>query len=214
MTATTHRTAVYDLARADYRWLGTAELLAEGDAQRAAVAARSELGYADPFAGERLRAARDEWASRQRAGATGGHDRAARHYEAWRSLAQDLRDRADIVAVFEAAGYGFAKAGAAEYAGPCPLCVGRDRFRVFVGPPGRYWCRRCDLTGDVVTAARNFLAPAGGPLGFFEALRRLAAMTGVPVPDDRELIARAPATADERTEALDRIRALAPAVAR
>ncbi|MBN1921171.1 MAG: hypothetical protein JW892_08010 [Anaerolineae bacterium] len=40
-----------------------------------------------------------------------------------------------------------------EYAGPCPFCGGRDRFRVWPHHPGgsgRWWCRRCERSGDSV----------------------------------------------------------------
>ena len=38
-----------------------------------------------------------------------------------------------------------------EWAGPCPFCGGRDRFRVwpFADRPG-WWCRQCDRRGDVI----------------------------------------------------------------
>jgi len=37
-----------------------------------------------------------------------------------------------------------------EWAGPCPFCGGRDRFRLwpFEGSTGRWWCRQCGKTGD------------------------------------------------------------------
>ena len=38
-----------------------------------------------------------------------------------------------------------------EYAGPCPFCGGRDRFRVWPHHPGgsgRWWCRQCRRSGD------------------------------------------------------------------
>jgi len=40
-----------------------------------------------------------------------------------------------------------------EWAGPCPGCGGRDRFRVWPaakGGEGSYWCRGCGKGGDVV----------------------------------------------------------------
>ncbi|WP_285906796.1 primase-helicase zinc-binding domain-containing protein [Pseudodesulfovibrio pelocollis] len=49
-----------------------------------------------------------------------------------------------------------------EYQGPCPVCGGKDRFRVFpdqspsgelavrAGAVGGYWCRQCGLAGDYV----------------------------------------------------------------
>jgi DNA primase len=40
-----------------------------------------------------------------------------------------------------------------EYAGPCPLCGGRDRLRVWPDHPGgkggQWWCRQCGKGGDL-----------------------------------------------------------------
>jgi hypothetical protein len=43
-----------------------------------------------------------------------------------------------------------------EFAGPCPWCGGRDRFRVWpdAARPG-YWCRQCGKTGDAITYLRE-----------------------------------------------------------
>lgn len=51
-----------------------------------------------------------------------------------------------------------------EYAGPCPFCGGRDRFRVWP-QTGRYWCRRCQRSGDAIQYVRE-----RHQLGFAEAL--------------------------------------------
>lgn len=52
--------------------------------------------------------------------------------------------------------------GRGEYQGPCPVCGGEDRFRVFpdqqpsgelsvkAGARGGYWCRQCDISGDYI----------------------------------------------------------------
>jgi DNA primase len=40
-----------------------------------------------------------------------------------------------------------------EWAGPCPFCGGRDRFRVWPQPAGgkpRFWCRQCECSGDAI----------------------------------------------------------------
>jgi len=44
-----------------------------------------------------------------------------------------------------------------EYAGPCPFCGGRDRFRAWPdqGPTGRYWCRGCGKHGDGIQYLRD-----------------------------------------------------------
>jgi DNA primase len=43
-----------------------------------------------------------------------------------------------------------------EYAGPCPWCGGRDRFRVWpeADRPG-YWCRQCGKRGDAIQYLRD-----------------------------------------------------------
>lgn len=56
-----------------------------------------------------------------------------------------------------------------EYAGPCPYCVeGEDRFRVWPDQSpekgGRYWCRRCEKSGDGIQLLRDFKG-----MGFKEA---------------------------------------------
>ena len=44
-----------------------------------------------------------------------------------------------------------------EYAGECPFCGGRDRFRVWPleGDGGRYWCRGCGKSGDAIQYLRD-----------------------------------------------------------
>lgn len=47
-----------------------------------------------------------------------------------------------------------------EYAGPCPMCGGEDRFRAWPneGDNGRWWCRGCGQSGDCIeylTRCRN-----------------------------------------------------------
>jgi len=40
-----------------------------------------------------------------------------------------------------------------EFAGPCPFCGGKDRFRVWPEHPsgrGRWWCRQCGKNGDAI----------------------------------------------------------------
>ena len=41
----------------------------------------------------------------------------------------------------------------AEFAGPCPLCGGKDRFLVWPEQNdgnGSYSCRQCGISGDVI----------------------------------------------------------------
>ena len=57
-----------------------------------------------------------------------------------------------------------------EYAGPCPRCGGEDRFRVWPEHPrsesGRFFCRRCDWSGDGIDLLRS---DVGGAHSFAEA---------------------------------------------
>ena len=41
-----------------------------------------------------------------------------------------------------------------EWAGPCPLCGGEDRFRVWESTD-RYWCRGCGIAGDCIQYLRD-----------------------------------------------------------
>jgi len=60
-----------------------------------------------------------------------------------------------------------------EYAGPCPFCGGRDRFRVWPGK-GSFWCRGCGERGDVISYMMK-----RDNLTFREAVARLG---GTPPP--------------------------------
>ena len=53
-----------------------------------------------------------------------------------------------------------------EYAGPCPFCMGSDRFIVQVNHSngGRYWCRQCKKSGDSIQYLRDVKG-----LSYFEA---------------------------------------------
>lgn len=56
-----------------------------------------------------------------------------------------------------------------EWAGPCPWCGGRDRFRVWPNEDGgRYWCRGCGKHGDAI----EYLRESRG-LSFREAVEEL-----------------------------------------
>jgi hypothetical protein len=87
--------------------------------------------------------------------------------------------------------------GGGEYAGPCPLCGGRDRFRVQAGL-GRWLCRRCSPRWDDAIALEMKLSA----LAFPEAVRALAGGAW-PVRDQ----ARAPAPELRRPSLLWQARA-------
>jgi len=67
----------------------------------------------------------------------------------------------DIMNFLPAAGLKrVAGASGGEWAGPCPWCGGRDRFRVWPNHPsgdigGRYFCRGCDRHGDAIQFLRE-----------------------------------------------------------
>jgi len=66
----------------------------------------------------------------------------------------------DIVDLITRNGFTLKKVSSAnkEYAGPCPFCGGRDRFRVWPkegSTGGRYWCRGCRRTGDTIQFLRE-----------------------------------------------------------
>lgn len=61
-----------------------------------------------------------------------------------------------------------------EWCGPCPVCGGRDRFSININKQV-FYCRRCDVGGDVVDLVR-FLDDCS----FFEAGKKL---TSDPPPD-------------------------------
>jgi DNA primase len=59
-----------------------------------------------------------------------------------------------------------------EYAGACPWCGGRDRFRVWPqGEKPGYWCRQCDRKGDAIQYLRDRYG-----LSYREACARLGAL--------------------------------------
>lgn len=67
-----------------------------------------------------------------------------------------------------------ATANGGEYAGPCPWCGGRDRFRVWPEQDGgRYWCRGCERLGDSIQWLRDRRG-----LTFAEACRTLGREPG------------------------------------
>ena len=62
-----------------------------------------------------------------------------------------------IIALIESDGGTLKKAAATnggEYAGACPFCGGKDRFRVWP-EEDRYWCRSCGKAGDSIEYLRE-----------------------------------------------------------
>ena len=61
----------------------------------------------------------------------------------------------NLIDLIESDGISLKKASSTnggEYAGSCPWCGGKDRFRVWAD---RYWCRQCDKKGDEIQYLRD-----------------------------------------------------------
>jgi hypothetical protein len=141
----------------------------------------------------RLKAARDEWARRERLHAAGHGvpSPSDARYQQIKDLAQQVKAAYPILGIFSDAGYHLERQGKDEYAGACLVCAGRDRFIVFTDPPaGRYWCRQCGLRGDVIRAARSLL-PDRYP-DFTTTVLRLAKEIDLDVPEDQPTPKQAP----------------------
>lgn len=120
----------------------------------------------------------------------------------WAATAADVRARHGGIAELltsTSAGTHLRRAGRStargdEWCGPCPdpACGGRDRFRVWSGPPGRYWCRQCRQTGSVIDAYQL----AHPHATFREAVAALAGECGVILPEPKMVaqLASAPST--------------------
>jgi putative DNA primase/helicase len=79
---------------------------------------------------------------------------------------------ADILALVERLGAKVKRAGTSEWAGPCPVCGGKDRFGVNIKK--QVWnCRGCGKGGDVIDLAQH----AGG-VTFAEAVAALSGEMG------------------------------------
>jgi len=131
-------------------------------------------------AGERRRAIRVEIERRERlarihAGVPSPRDE---RYAAWVELAQLVRERVDIIDVFNAVGYQLADVGPAEAHAPCLVCGGVDRLVIRRDPPGRCWCRRCGWSTSNVAVLTMSLRQCG----FRDAVRWLAELSGLEAP--------------------------------
>jgi len=83
--------------------------------------------------------------------------------------------------------------GGGEYAGACPWCGGKDRFRVWP-EGGNYWCRQCNRKGDAIQYLRDYRGKSyqeaatliGKPLEDFLARPSLARTVEVRTADAYE----------------------------
>lgn len=170
--------------------MGGAELAAERESLRYDIADARQY---DPVSaevvqilnGDRLKLVDAEFTRRERL-YTEGADVPDPHdvsYDQWKDLAAEVRARADILDIFALAGIPLTPVGRDEHAGPCPCCEGHDRFRVWAGRTAgwpRYWCRRCGVSGDAISAHRDFLLPGES---FFAAVRTMALQLNLRTPD-------------------------------
>jgi DNA primase len=65
-----------------------------------------------------------------------------------------------ILEIYQAEGYmskRVATTGGGEWAGPCPWCGGKDRFRLWPhqAQGGKFWCRGCGQGGDAIQYLRE-----------------------------------------------------------
>jgi hypothetical protein len=110
-----------------------------------------------------------------------------RTFKAWTDTAREIRERCDLPMLFDHLGYSLKPAGrngrrnADEWSGSCPLCAGTDRLRVWAGSNGRAWCRICGWSADAILAARSLDRSIDG---FYPAVRFLADLLGIPLPED------------------------------
>lgn len=107
-------------------------------------------------------------------------------WEDARAVAQEIRQRVDILYPLDVIGWHPVRRSSKEQAGPCPFCgEGHDRFVVFLtgqNGTGGFWCRQCDLRGDVIDLYRW----TQGSDSFVRTVEHLAAVAGIPLqqPDD------------------------------
>ena len=91
----------------------------------------------------------------------------------WNAWIDQARS-ADILATAFQYGVRIKKIGTSEYAGPCPICGGRDRFSI--NTKKRVCnCRQCGLAGDVIAFVEGVTGSA-----FLEACEKI---NGTPRPD-------------------------------
>ena len=134
-------------------------LLAFADAWTSVVADKALPECERLMTGERLRAVRDELIRRDQVSRIDARvtSPASMRYEARRELARRLRERADMLHIFDLCNYHFIhRQGAKEAHSACPVCGGTDRLVITAGPPDFCWCRRCHWHGDVISVVMSF----------------------------------------------------------
>jgi hypothetical protein len=141
------------------------------------------------LARERLRAVRAELERRERLSriAAGVPSPTDRRYQAWRDLARLVRERADMLRVFDLCDHHWRRTGRHEAHAACPVCPGgADRLVITAGPPDLCWCRKCGWGGDVVTATMALRQAT-----FRDAVAWLAGLCGESTTDGSHTISAA-----------------------
>lgn len=107
-----------------------------------------------------------------------------------------LKEHADLLALLSGHTQLRKKASTdgGEFAGPCPFCGGRDRFRVWPAE-GRWWCRWCERKGDAIALVQQLHG-----VGFLAACDHLGRPSNGPPSSRRGTGPKRPPTA--KTEPL------------
>ncbi len=122
---------------------------------------------------------------------------------------RDFNEGTPILSLFGEDVKRVATTNGGEYAGPCPLCQGTDRLRVWPSPrqgSPRAWCRHCRFEGDSLrwTMRIGGCDPSvSGAVGAFLVDRGFLSPTSAPRRIGREVIA----TAMRHPRSLDSINA-------
>lgn len=62
----------------------------------------------------------------------------------------------DLIGILPTVFKKVASTNGGEYAGACPFCGGKDRFRVWIDK-GNMWCRQCEFSGDAIHFIQRYL---------------------------------------------------------
>jgi len=93
-------------------------------------------------------------------------------------VVREVKEKADLVALFEAFGVGLSRNGA-TFKGRCPWHEdATPSLVIWPGPPGRYRCFGCQARGDAITFTEQMQS-----VGFVQAVRWLAGQVGISIPE-------------------------------
>ncbi len=98
---------------------------------------------------------------------------------------------ADLLTVAERCGARLRRAGSNEFAGPCPVCGGKDRFSINVRRRV-FNCRQCGVGGDAIALIQHV-----DSCGFGEAIQKIIGRSQTPARPRRPIPAAIEADVDE-----------------